>query len=185
MHSTTATSFARRTTATVLLLSLSACSSGPTSPSDPLPRPESDIPFISYVSEPGEFVGGGESRLITNTFIHAVHRSQDAEGREYVFVTAKVDGSQSLWGLLFASAVGRKLERGVYEHASMAPRPDEPKLRFDANDRGCSANSGRFEIKEAVYGSAGTVKRLHATFEQRCATVTAALHGEVRIVAPQ
>lgn len=150
----------------------------------PLPAgAQTEGTFLSFVSEPGDFIGQGESRTFTpdDANMNANASQDDREVHVSVF---PVGGG--FWFLDLAAREGEQLLPGIYEGATRSPfqDPSEPGLSFSGDGRGCNTLTGRFEVLEAVYGPSGYIERFHATFEQHCEGAAPALFGEVQIVNP-
>ena len=138
---------------------------------------------LSFVSQPGEYVGGGQSRSFTLDTASIFSRSGQNGG--YFGVTVfPFDGP--LWSLDIAAPPGAPLVPGPYEGAVMYPfqGPGQPALSFSGEGRACATLTGRFDVLEATFGPNGVIERFHATFEQRCDGGPVALFGEVQIVNP-
>jgi hypothetical protein len=138
--------------------------------------------FLSFSSQPGDYIGGGQSRTFTpNDSQFSSMVSQ--ENRE---IAVSVFPPGSFWFLHMAAPAGQQLLPGVYQGATRWPfqEPSTPGLDFSGDGRGCNTSTGRFEVLEAVYASFGYVERFHATFEQHCEGAEPALIGEVQIVNP-
>ncbi|MGB4069878.1 MAG: DUF6299 family protein [Nitrospira sp.] len=138
--------------------------------------------FLSYTSQPGDYIGQGQSRIFTpadSGFSSMV--SQD--NRE---IAVSVLPSGSFWHLHLAAPEGQTLLPGIYEGATRWPfqAPPTPGLDFSGDGRGCNTSTGKFEVLEAVYAPFGYVERFHATFEQHCEGGDPALFGEIQIVNP-
>jgi hypothetical protein len=56
-------------------------------------------------------------------------------------------------------------------------------MEFSGSGAGCNSLTGKFVIAEIAVGSDINLDRLHATFEQTCDSATAAIQGEISIVA--
>lgn len=138
--------------------------------------------FLSFVSEPGDYIGGGQS--LTFTPANAGFSSMVSEDRRSVAVS--VLPSSSFWYLNLAAPAGQELLPGVYEGATRWPfqAPPVPGLDFSGDGRGCNTLTGRFEVLEAVYAPLGYIERFHAKFEQHCEGAEPALFGEIRIDNP-
>jgi len=138
--------------------------------------------FLSFTSESGDYIGGGQTRTFTPTD-SGFSSMISADNRE---IAISVLSSSSFWSLNMAAPAGTKLLPGVYEGATRWPfqAPPTPGLDFSGDGRGCNTSTGRFEVLEAVYASFGYVERFHATFEQHCEGGTPALFGEIQIVNP-
>lgn len=136
------------------------------------------------MSEPGDFIGQGESRTITPADGSQFTAMSSQDNREIAVSVFPVAGN--FWHLHMAAPVGQQLVPGVYEGATRWPfqATTEPGLDFTGDGRGCNTSTGRFEVLEAVYGPLGYVERFHATFEQHCEGAPPALFGEVQIVNP-
>ena len=138
---------------------------------------------LSFVSDPGDYIGGGQSRLFTiDTASFSVRGNQD--GR-YVGVTV-FPFAGGFWFVDLAAPEGARLDPGSYEGAIRYPfqAPDQPGLSVSGDGRGCNTLTGRFDVLEAKFGPGGYVERFHATFEQHCEGATGALRGEIFIVNP-
>lgn len=151
------------------------------------PQPASAQPssgtFLSFVSEPGDYIGGGQSLSFSPaTATFNANASQDL--RE-VHVSVFPNGG-SFWFLDLAAPLGRQLVPGAYVNATRWPfqSDTQPGLSFSGDGRGCNMLTGRFQVLEATYGPSGYITRFHATFEQHCEGMTPALRGEVQIVNP-
>jgi hypothetical protein len=142
----------------------------------------SDTSFISFTSDPEDWVGQGESRTLTAT-----------DGRlEFTMIDASTfrafyqgfDGTPA--GLDLRAPSGQNLVTGVYENASRFPfgDPSLPQMAFSYDHRGCNTITGRFEVLEATFGPYDYIQSFDATFEQHCEGSSAALYGEVRVVNP-
>jgi hypothetical protein len=138
---------------------------------------------LSFVSDPGDYIGGGESRLFTiDTASVSVRGNQD--GR-YVGVTV-FPFAGGFWFVDLAAPEGARLDPGAYEGAIRYPfqAPGQPGLSVYGDGRGCNTLTGRFDVLESRFGPGGYVERFHATFEQHCEGGAAALRGEIFIVNP-
>jgi hypothetical protein len=139
--------------------------------------------FYSFVSDPGDFVGNGQSGSFspeTSSFAS----SQSNDGNHFAAFLFPFAGG--FWMLDFAAPAGQPLAPGVYENATRWPfqAASVPGLAVFGNGVGCNTLNGRFEVLEASFGPAGYVERFHATFEQHCEGIEPALRGEIKIVNP-
>jgi hypothetical protein len=138
---------------------------------------------LSFSSDLGDYIGGGQSRAFTlDTASFSVRGGQNGG---YVGVTVfPFDGG--FWFLDLAAPQGTQLTAGPYEGAARYPfqGPGQPGLSLSGDGRGCNTLSGRFTVIEALFGPNNYVMRFHATFEQHCEGAAAALHGEIRVVNP-
>jgi hypothetical protein len=138
---------------------------------------------LSFVSEPGEYVGSGQSRSYTLDTAWITSRSGQNGG--YFGVTVfPFDGG--FWSLDIGAPDGAQLVPGPYEGAVKYPfqGPGQPGLSLSGDGRACVTLTGRFDVLEATFGPNGVIERFHATFEQRCDGGPVALFGEVQIVNP-
>ncbi|MEO7862837.1 MAG: hypothetical protein ABIU05_20845 [Nitrospirales bacterium] len=138
--------------------------------------------FLSFRSQPGDYIGGGQSLTFTPTesqFSSMVNQ----DNRE---LAVSVFSPGSFWFLNVAAPAGQQLVPGIYQGATRWPfqEPSTPGLDFSGDGRGCNTLTGQFQVLEAVYAPFGYVQRFHATFEQHCEGAEAALFGEIQIVNP-
>jgi hypothetical protein len=86
------------------------------------------------------------------------------------------------WNLAFSAPGDALLVPGSYENATRWPfqSPTGAGLSISGSGRGCNTLTGRFDVLEAVYDSAGRVLRFAADFEQHCEGMEPALFGGVR-----
>jgi hypothetical protein len=152
-----------------------------TSAWSPAVHAQADENFLSLKSEPGDYIGGGQS--LTFTPADSAFSSMVSQDRRSIAIAVIPSGS--FWYLNLAAPAGQELLPGVYENAARAgsQSPTTPGLDFYGDGRGCNTVTGRFEVLEAVYAPYGYVERFHATFEQHC-DGGAALIGEVKITNP-
>jgi hypothetical protein len=138
---------------------------------------------LSFVSDPGDYIGGGQSRVFTLDVASFTVRGGQNGG--YVGVTV-FPFAGGFWFLDLAAPQGTQLAPGTYEGAARYPfqAPSQPGLNLSGDGRGCNTLSGRFTVIEAQFGPNGYVVRFHATFEQHCEGAAAALFGEIQIVNP-
>jgi hypothetical protein len=140
-----------------------------------------DESSFSFTSEPGDYIGQGQSVFFTpNTASFNASTSQNnnqISGSVFPF-------AGGFWQFRFEAPIGQVLEPGVYEQATRFQTGTTPGLDISGDGRGCNMLTGRFEVLEAVYGPLGYVERFHATFEQHCEGAAPALFGEVQIVNP-
>jgi hypothetical protein len=92
-----------------------------------------------------------------------------------------INNAFSTLKLVMRAPTGQPLVPGTYLNAQTDPgaSPSSPYLSltnpFAITPRNCP---GQFTVREAVYGTGGTVVRLWATFEQSC-SVSGSLRGEI------
>ena len=89
------------------------------------------------------------------------------------------DASDS-WAFNFAADTGRPFAAGYYTAARRYPFTTFNGLEASGSGRGCNALTGRFVVREIVFGSGGTIQRFAVDFEQHCEDVVPALFGAIR-----
>jgi len=138
---------------------------------------------LSFVSDPGDYIGAGQTRSFTLDTASFSSRSGQNGGSFGVTVFPFAGG---FWFLDIAAPQGAQLVPGAYEGAVRYPfqGPGQPGLSLNGDGRGCNTLTGRFDVLEATFGPNGFIERFHATFEQHCEGGPAALFGEVLIVNP-
>jgi putative Ig domain-containing protein len=84
-------------------------------------------------------------------------------------------------GLTFGAPHQLPLAVQSYENADQYPPndPDDPSLDIVGNVSNCSTLTGRFEIKQIIYGAGDKVTSFHATFVYYCQGIAAPLTGEI------
>jgi hypothetical protein len=135
--------------------------------------------FLSWFSDPGDWVGGGEfGRLTTETATFSA-----SGGASGVDIRANV-GTTEFWHLSFAPVRGSALRVGSYENATRAAFRDNvsPGLDVGGRSRGCNTLAGRFDVIEADF-TGGQVRTFRARFQQHCENRSVALIGEVRFTS--
>jgi hypothetical protein len=136
-------------------------------PAPVLVTPSTPTTFFNYISDPTDVLGGGLSQSFTmaNSNFTARHDGSDVRIRAY---SSDFDRS-----IVFKGSVGVPPGVGTYDPA-----------QFQLIGWGaCASVTGKFTVLEATYAPGGIVKRFRATYEIHCGSATAALKGEVYIVA--
>ncbi len=147
-----------------------------------VPQPPTFGPaFIDYVSQPGDFAGGGLSGTFTRANVWFSTLPQNNSGARLLarsFPGAPY-ASADLW---FAPAAGQPFVPGIYEDAQRFPfnSPGHPGMDIAVRSTGCDTITGRFMVYEVEYGPLGSLKKFAADFEQHCAGATPWLRGGVR-----
>lgn len=158
-------------TAALLVVTMTATSCG--SPTDPEPV----TTYFTFNSEPGDWVGSGKRGGVTladGPWFARYFGGSDSPRRFEVGVPG--------WSMVFAAPEGQIIGPGVFEDAQRSPVEPYPVLDVSTN-RGCNVTSGRFEIGFVALGENGDLDKLRVTFSQYCEGSSAALHGEVSVVA--
>jgi len=137
--------------------------------------------FLSFVSDPGDFVGQGWTLLHetpTSTFTVTPFSSR--------ILQVKVAASERAltWRLTLAAPEGQQLAPGTYLNATRYPfqLATVPALDFSGNSNGCNVLTGPFTIVDLVYASDGGVEQLRVNFEQHCEARAPALRGTISYV---
>jgi hypothetical protein len=138
---------------------------------------------LSFVSDPGDYIGGGQSSTYAPDTASFNATASTDHGQFHLSVTTT---GGEWWYFDLAAPVGQELQPGTYSGAARWPfqSSSQPGLSFSGNGRGCNTLTGQFTVLEAKYGPSTYVERFHATFEQHCEGGDAALRGEVTIVNP-
>jgi Carboxypeptidase regulatory-like domain/Bacterial Ig-like domain (group 2) len=141
--------------------------------------------FLSVTSEPGDYVGGGQSHRYT--LADGTWQANYIPGVRpifsHIYVSIGNFAPDVNWDLMFDGPSGAPLTVGTYENATKSRLPGQPGINIGGNHHGCNSTNGRFTILEVVYGDNYNLDRLHVTFEQHCEGVSPALRGELAIVS--
>lgn len=136
-----------------------------------------DSASLSFVSEPGDYIGLGMTRSYTSGLSTTVSTDNRVIG-------VSVWAGNEWWYLDIAAPVGEKLHAGAYEGATRYPfnASTEPGLSMSGSGRACNTLTGRFDVTEATYSSDGkSLVGFTANFEQHCEGMTPALFGRVHV----
>jgi hypothetical protein len=137
---------------------------------------------LSYESDPGDYVGAGQSRTLV---LRGAEFSATIDGSGGQLHFRMPPSGGTWWDLYLFAPTGQALTPGLYDLAERAAfhAPAQPGLDFGGSGRGCNKVTGRFLVNEAVFGPGNTVQRFHARFEQHCEGASAALRGQIWIDA--
>ena len=170
----------RRLALCAVALGLVVSSRSPASVPPPTPTPPPLRIVFGYESDPGEWLGEGETKVLT-----------DADGQfavthepgfvEIDFIGPIVDGVLPNWTLQFQAPRGNDLVPGLYEDASNVAPLRKPGLQVFGDGSFCDVVVGWFSVPEAAYASSGDVERLAIDFELRCEDGDKIFFGYVRI----
>lgn len=131
---------------------------------------------FSYVSEPGDYAGGGRSRTFTGgtgTF----YLDGTVDGR----LDYRVSGLREYWGAIIAPPSGQSLQAGrTYEANGMG---DNGQATLEVGGGGCNHSNGEFTVTKLATDAAGQVTALALTFEQHCEGAEPALRGTIHYFA--
>jgi hypothetical protein len=129
---------------------------------------------IYLQSEPGDYVGAGETHLFTQA--DAV-LSMSASGAH---VTFSVRGNQWWAGNFAAMSSAPQLAKGYYGNLQRYPfnNPVTGGMDWSGNGRGCNTLTGWFVVDDVSYVN-GVLASIKLRFEQHCEGVAPALHGQI------
>jgi len=138
----------------------------------------SDRTFLSMSSQPGDWVGQGQTYYITPTT--ASYKVTYDGSLIYFWIVEP--GNGEWWGVNIAAAPGQPLVEGSYSNAVRAAfrGAGQPGLDVYGDGRGCNEVAGSFNVLRAVYGPNNTVIQFDATFVQYCEGWMPPLTGEIR-----
>ena len=143
--------------------------------------------FLSYVSDPGDYIGAGQTAYIAFGDATWSDQLDVSAGIEQLglSVVSTAGYSGFWWYIHFAAPQGRTLAVGSYPLATRWPfqAPSAPGFDFSGSGRGCNMSSGQFEILSIDIAADSSVNWFHARFEQHCENMTPALRGEVVVLA--
>jgi hypothetical protein len=162
----------------LLAFGLSACDSSPSAPSSVSP-PSPNGTFLSFLSEPGDYVGQGRSRRF-DAFAD-VYTAVALCGNNRLEVSLHgANGEFS--GVTMSAPRGTDIRPGNYENAvNWPPSGSVAGLTVLIEGRVCGRSNGRFTVTDAVFGTDGSVERFRAIFEQRCDGSSAGMSGEISL----
>jgi hypothetical protein len=130
--------------------------------------------FVYLQSDPGDFIGAGET--YTYTPADTTFGTLVGDG----FLRFIVGGAQS-WSGEFQAMIGlSQLQPGFYAGLSRYPfhNPAKGGLAWTGEARACNTLKGWFVVDHVVYVE-GNVTEFSARFEQHCEGLTVALRGQV------
>ena len=134
--------------------------------------------YFSYTSQPGDYVGQGQTGNLTAP-------TQFAIGGTAGSVSFSADTGSEWWDVTLAAPRGEQLSTGVYENVARAPFNDaQPGLSVSSTGRGCNTTKGRFTVYAISADTAGRITSLDAEFTQFCDGGAGALTGTVKYAAP-
>jgi hypothetical protein len=136
---------------------------------------------MSYVSEPGDWIGQGQTLSLS----HGVIASASTDGNMiHASVTdGTVQGGHNIM-LEMHAPQGEQLHVGAYAGVFPVSDATHGSLLFAGDGRGCTIAEGGFTIDSLVLGPYGYVQKLEAHWEQRCQGSTGWLYGQISIDKP-
>jgi len=137
---------------------------------------------LSMTSEPGDFIGQGQSYLYAQADGTFTVQKNFYNG---VTVSFSTPDYSHWWSLDFAAPNNQFLAVGTYLGGVRYPfqDADQSGLAVAGDGRGCNTLTGRFEVKQIEYGAGAAITAFWATFEQHCEGGVPALFGEIRYSA--
>jgi hypothetical protein len=138
------------------------------SASAPFGSAPSTFTGASFVSEPGDYIGGGSSF----TFSTVTPLTGTPAGFQGFEVS---NGTADDFIVEFAAPRGALLVPGTYTDAQRASfrALGHPGLDVFGDGRGCNQVVGSFVVDDATYDASGVVKSFYATFELHCESAAA------------
>jgi hypothetical protein len=145
-------------------------------------RGEAQTTSLTLNSQPGDFIGQGQSVTLTPNDGTFTARQNSPNSVSIFFLGFQLG---SFWSLDFAAPQGVPLNVGTYQGATRFPfeGATTPGLDVSGDGRGCNTLTGQFEVSQVAVDGAGNVTSFAADFEQHCEGSTAALFGSIRINA--
>ena len=129
--------------------------------------------------EAGDFIVGDQTLFFTEADGSFTARRNASNGVSLSFVTPSFN---HVWFIDVAAPGSVPLTVGTYEAATRWPLQavTEPGLRVIGDGRACLTLTGRFEVKQVVYGPGDVIVSFWAIFEQHCENAAPATFGEIR-----
>jgi hypothetical protein len=151
-------------------------------------RGSSATTYLDVHSDPGDYIGAGESHRYTLEDSVWTARADLGvmEPRHITISLRPIDNSfRWWWNLDLAAPTGQPLKPGTYDNARRWPfqSASQPGLSFSGTGRGCNTLTGSFVIRVIELGPDNTLDRFSASFEQHCEGSSAALRGDINVVA--
>ncbi len=120
---------------------------------------------FSFVSEPGEYVGGGQTLSYSPENANfSVSRSPS--NNSIGFWIRSFTNTSDYWSVNFAAPAGESLEVGTYTGATRYPFQDaeDPGIAISGQHRGYNTSVGEFTITQLITGADGSIENFAATF---------------------
>ncbi len=161
-----------------------ACAGNPEAPSPvALSAATFTASTLSFTSDPQDFVGQGQARVYTlqnAVFLQSVGRSG---GFISVAVQPKDQSPSAQWSLIIMAPTGQRITPGSYDTTRLNTNSTYG-LDFVGNMHGCNDEAGHMVIHSVEVGpDLMSVKHLRVSFENHCDGRSAALRGEVAVLA--
>ncbi|MFE6888047.1 hypothetical protein [Streptomyces sp. NPDC057694] len=131
---------------------------------------------FSYVSEPGDYAGGGRSRTFTNG-IATFTLDGTVDGR----IEFGASGLRETWNALVVPPTGQSFQVGrTYQADELG---DDEHGMLSVGGGGCNHSNGEFTVDKLVADASGQITALALTFEQHCEGADPALRGTIHYFA--
>jgi hypothetical protein len=129
--------------------------------------------LFAYKSEPGDYVGGGQSNSYDETQAQFnLHTTQSG-------INFFLNNKKSFWSAELSASTSEKLEARTYRDATRFPTGVNAGIDVGGEGRGCNSISGEFKVLNVVYDN-DTVTSLALDFVQHCENAKDALYGAIR-----
>ena len=162
---------------------LASDTTSPPGPQNPPPAGLWDAPFnatptsgnyIYLQSDPGDFVGGGQ------TYVYTQANAMLNVSMSGLHLTISVNGNDTWTGDFQGMNSISELQTGYYGGLQRYPfnNPTRGGLDWSGNGLGCNTLTGWFVI-DNITAVAGTLTTIDLRFEQHCEGGAAALHGKI------
>jgi hypothetical protein len=126
--------------------------------------PSATTTSYSFVSSPGDWIGGGASAGYTppNSTFYVIGNAS--------ILTVWVVASTATWAIDLSAPSGEQLHPGNYHDAERGPVQTgrAPGLSVSVASRGCNQVYGQFAIDQIAVDASGNIATLEATFTQEC-----------------
>ena len=167
-----------------LVLPMFACGSNPVAPAPVTPSAATfTVSTLSFTSDPQDFVGQGQSPVYTlqnAAFLQYVARSG---GFISVAVQPKDEPPSAQWSLIIMAPTGQLITPGSYDTMRLSTNSTYG-LDFVGNMHGCNNEAGHMVIHSVEVGpDLMGLKHFRVSFENHCDGRSAALRGEVAVLA--
>lgn len=132
----------------------------------------------SYFSEPGNWVGKGETK-----YFDQEDGSFTVNASSFGYVSMRFTGPGQFWSMDFeAPDTSQPMQPGFYPNATRWPFNPQGTAGISVfgNGAGCNTITGEFNVMEIEFDGGGGVKTLAIDFEQHCEGGAPALFGSLR-----
>jgi hypothetical protein len=140
-----------------------------------------DTSFVRLVSDPGDFIGKGETYEYTRENATIVFTTYAGY---HIHVGVGVSGADGWTGNFYIPGDPQTFQPATYSGAQsyLLADPSVPGLVWSGHHRVCSSLTGSFTIDAVTY-TAGTLRSMDLHFEQHCQGGVPALRGTLHLVA--